>query len=207
MKFRFTKLILASVFLFFIAGIIPHAWTEEDRVRAKIGIQIRSGDRIMRARSLDRLIKNDMLRIYVHPEKSCYLYVVHADERTPTLLNMVQQRVHGSAIVMPSLDEYYQVDGNSARESFTIIVSPEERNDITNLFSKDDVPLASWLETETKLIGEGKIDLSENTEKPFSLAGNVRGVDPDERDPFMCDLQIYSGKSILVKKYEFRVKK
>lgn len=202
------KLLIISLAPLFIMTIfITYAWTDEDLVRAKVGIQIRSGGESMRARTQDRLMKDDMLRIYVHPEKSCYVYVVHTDDSTPTLLNMVEQRIQGSALVMPSLDEYYQVDGNSSNESFTIIVSPEELTDIADLFNKDVVSMSNWIEMERKLIEKGKIDLSEKTEKPFSLAGNVRGVGPDESDPFMRDLQIYSGKSILVKKYEFGVKK
>ena len=207
MKFLWRVLITVSALIFILTIFLGDARSEEDRIRAKIGIQIKSGDRMMRAKSRDRLIKDDMLRIYVHPEKSCYVYVVHADDKEPTLLNMVEQKVQGSTLVMPSLDEYYQVDGNSPKESFTIIVSHEELTDITNLFNDNKVSLSKWEEMEKRLIQEGKIDLSEKTEKPFPLAGNVRGAGPDDRDPFMRDLQIYSGKSVLVKRYEFRVKR
>ena len=55
---------------------------------------------------------------------------------------------------------------------------------------------------------KARIDLNENIEKPFAVAGNVRGgaIVPKE-DPFADRLQTFSGRSFLIKKYEFRVQK
>jgi len=202
---RLSILLMGSLL---VAGGAWPADAQEKKVRARIGIQVRSGDRVMRAKSRDRLMAGDLLRIYVHPEKSSHVYVVHTDHKTATLLNMVQQKVQSSTLVMPSVQEFYQVDGASPVETFTIICSPKELNDVMDMLSSGEAPLTLWSELEKGLIETGRIELSQRSERPFAIAGNVRGIGESAGpDPFMGRLQIFSGKSILVKKYEFRVKK
>jgi len=180
----------------------------EDRVRAKIGIQIVSGDQVMRAKSRDRLKAGDLLRIYVHPERGCYVYVIHSDRRTATLLNTVEQRLQGTTLVMPSLHQYYQVDGESAAESFTIICSPTELSELAGMQEEGQTPHEQWAALEEDLASRSRIDLSQKSEKPFTIAGNVRGAAAgggEGGDPFSGKLQIFSGRNLLVKQYEFRV--
>jgi len=178
-----------------------------DRVRAKIGIQVVSGDRVTRAKSRDRLKAGDLLRIYVHPERGCYVYVIHSDRRTATLLNTVEQRLQGTTLVMPSLHQYYQVDGKSARESFTIICSPRELPGLAGMLEEGQAPHDRWAALREDLASKSRIDLSQKSEKPFAIAGNVRGAGGggEGGDPFSGKLQIFSGRDLLVKQYEFRV--
>ena len=61
---------------------------------------------------------------------------------------------------------------------------------------------------EQKLLEQGKIDLSQKPDKPFPIAGNVREISGGRKDdPFISGLPIYSGTTLLVKRYEFDVKK
>lgn len=181
---------------------------QEHRVRAKIGIQIRSGDRMMRARSRDRLKAGDLLRIYVHPEETSHVLVVYSDTKTARLLNLVHQKTRSSTLAMPSLKEFYQVDGESPIQTFTIICSPDPLTEALRVLRTGEAPYSSWAKVEKKLLDKSRIDLSQQTEKPFSIAGNVRGVGSvSNLDPFVDELQIFSGRSLLVKKYEFRVQK
>ena len=208
MRFSFKVLFILSLSVFLITGSFYPVGAQEEKVRAKIGIQIKSGDRIMRAKSQDRLKAGDLLRIYVHPEKTSHVYVVHTDLREATLLNMVEQKIQSSTVVMPSLQEFYQVDGKSQKETFTIIISPDELPEALDVLGTGNAPYSKWAEIEEVLLEKSKIDLSQKTEKPFAISGNVRGaVGSDDVDPFVGKLQIFSGKSILIKRYEFRVKK
>ena len=176
-------------------------------MRAKIGILVKSGDQIIRAKSRDRLKAGDLVRIYVHPEVSSYVYVVHRDQKTVTLLNMVEQRIQSSTLVLPSVQEYYQVDGQSPVETFTVICSPKEVKEISSLASSQ-MTHDRWVSLEKDLLKKGEIDLAQKSEKPFAIAGNVRGAgDAAGGDAFVRELQIFSGKSILVRQYEFSVKK
>jgi hypothetical protein len=121
---------------------------------------------------------------------------------------MVQQKIQSSTLVMPSLQEFYQVDGESRTETFTIIISPGELEETLDVLGNGSAPYSKWAEVEKELIEKGKIDLSQKTQKPFSISGNVRGAAGSaDMDPFVSKLQIFSGKSILIKKYEFSVKK
>jgi len=205
MKLRISLIIfIAAVFGFYAYA----ASAGENPVRAKIGIQIRTGGAVEKAKSRDTLGKGDLLRIYVHPEANAYVYVVHSDLIEAKLLNMVEQKIKSSTLVMPSLLDYYQVDGKSPQENFTIICSPVALSEMAGLVKNGSLPHDQWVKIENGLVQQGKIDLSGNTEKPFALAGNVRGTGgADNSDSFAGGLQIFSGKEVLVKKYEFAVKK
>lgn len=217
----FSVLILSALLVW--GGTSP-AISQEKRVRAKIGIQIKSGSRSLGAKAKDRLRSGDLLRLYVHPEFSSYVYVVYTDQKTATLLNLVQQKVRSSTLVMPSIQEFYEVDGKSPEESFIIVCSQKELVKVVDLFSDTgEVSHEKWAEFEKELLAESRINpsqkadkpsgsadttMAQKVEKPFAMAGNVRGLGVSGTDdPFIKKLQIFSGKSLLVRKYEFRVKK
>jgi hypothetical protein len=190
-----------------VAATVAPGLAEEQLVRARLGVLIKSGDQLTRAKGNDRLKAGDRLRIYALPEKSNYVYVVHADQKSVTLLKMVAQTIQGFPLVLPSRHEFYEVDGESAVETFTIVCSPDEIKELSALLDSQ-APLDHWVSLEKELLQRGKIDLSQNPEKPFAIAGNVRGgEDANAGDPFLSELQIFSGKAILVKQYEFSVKK
>lgn len=201
--------ILSVVFLgmaLIMAGVLP-GLSQEKTVRAKIGILVKSGDQIIKVKARDRLKAGDLVRIYVHPELNSYIYVVHRDQKTVTLLNMVEQRIQSSSLVLPSVQEFYQVDGQSPVETFTVICSPNEVKEISSLVGSQ-MPYDRWVSLEKELLKRGEIDLAQKSEKPFAIAGNVRGAgDAAGGDAFVRELQIFSGKSILVRQYEFSVKK
>ena len=183
------------------------ASSQERNVRAKVGILVKSGEQSIRAKSKERVKPGDLIRIYVHPEVSSYVYVVHTDQKEVTLLNMVEQKIQSSTLVLPSLQEFYQVDGKSPVETFTIICSTDEVKEVSSLL-KSQVTYEKWTSIEKDLTQKGEIDLGQQTERPFAIAGNVRGAgDTGANDPFVNELQIFSGKKILVKQYEFSVKK
>ena len=180
----------------------------EERVRAKIGIQIRSGERVLRAKARDRLQAGDMLRIYVHPERSSYVYVIHSDGTTASLLNTVEQGIQSSTLVMPSLQEYYQVDGKSSTEFFTILCSPSALPEVAARFQNGQAPHVEWASVAETLSKRSRIQLTQQPgeNKPFAIAGNVRGAGGGAiGDPFSNQLQIFSGEGLLVKQYTFRV--
>ncbi len=180
---------------------------QEGAVRAKIGILVKSERQAARpARSTDRIKAMDMLRIYVHPETNAFVYVVHTDRKAVTLLGMVEHRIHSSTTVLPSIQDFYQVDGLSPLEAFTIICSPSEVKELSALTTATML-YERWAALEADLRKRGEIDLAQRSEKPFAIAGNVRGGKDTTRDPFIKDLKIFSGRSVLVKKYEFSVAK
>ncbi|MDD5204364.1 MAG: hypothetical protein PHS17_03035 [Desulfobacterales bacterium] len=201
---RMITVIFFSAALFVASG--RPCFPQESNVRAKIGILVKSGDHVVRARTMDRVKAGDLIRIYVHPEASSYVYVVHTDRKRATMLNMVEQKIHSSTLVLPSLQEFYQVDGNSKVESFTVICSSEEVKEVSSLLTSQ-MDHEKWMSLQKDLVKKGEIDLGQQTERPFGIAGNVRGTADAGGDPFVKELQIFSGKKILVKQYEFSVKK
>lgn len=183
----------------------------QDPVRAKVGIGIeRPGGSLVSAKTTETVKAGDSLRIYVVPEHDAYIYVVHNDGKTLTLLNAQHASTkapQGVPVILPAPEKgkFYQIDGGSDRESITVICSPTEVRDVASLLSSPNVPQKNWLSLEKALLDKSKIDLAQPTGKPFPIAGNVRSMGND--DPFVKELSIYSGKSLVVKKYDFQVQK
>lgn len=202
---------VGALFLSMVLGIPistgSTVWAEENAVRAKIGIQVSSGGSIDKAKTRDRLGPGDLLRVYVSPAEDAYVYVIHSDLTQATLLNVVEQHLQGSLLVLPSALEFYRVDGNSDQEKFTVICSPDELPQLAGLVAHTTLPHDQWAEIENGLVLAGKIELAQDTEKPFALAGNVRGLERPAKVTFEGGLPIFSGKGVLVKKYEFSIKK
>jgi hypothetical protein len=180
----------------------------QDLVRAKVGIGIlRPGDPIASAKTTEMVKKGNSVRIYVVPENDAYIYVVQHDGKTPTLLNASNAATKiskGSPVMLPGPETFYTVDGESDKESITVICSPTEIREVAKLFSTSNVAQKNWLSLEKELVDKSKIELSQQADKPLQIAGNVRSMNPD---PFLETLLIFSGKSLVVKKYDFQVQK
>src|SRR6266704_4202620 len=110
----------------------------QDRVRAKVGIQVRSGERTAPAKTTETGKTGDSLRVYVVPEDNAYVYVVHNDGKTLTLLNAqnaTTKVTKGELVALPALEQFYQINGGSDRESITVICSSTEIREIASLVS------------------------------------------------------------------------
>ncbi|SLM28256.1 exported hypothetical protein [Desulfamplus magnetovallimortis] len=185
-------------------------------VRAKIGIQIQSGEKAYRSRSRERLLPGDLIRLYVHTENSCYLYVVHTDTNSVNLLNITEQKIQSSTLILPSAQAFYEIDGTSSMEKITIICTPEKLPELSVMESRN-LTYKEWSDTELALKNRSKLLVVDEEHETFAIAGNVRGLDGNSKtgaqtnsvnsDQFLKELQIFSGNGLLVKKYEFQIKK
>jgi hypothetical protein len=180
---------------------------EAAQVRAKIGIRIQSGADVVPAKTHHRVRTGDQLRLYIVPETQTYTYVIHTDHEQVKLLHRERYvpdlKGHQPIRFPPERHQEYAIDGRSRLEEFIIICSPIELVYITNLFESPQASYERWKLIEDKLLEKSRIQLSETPDKPFAIAGNVRGSD----ETFLQHLQIFSGQEFLVKKYEFQVKK
>ena len=179
-------------------------------VRAKIGIRIQSGERVIRAKTYDRVRTGDQLRLYIIPEMSAYTYVIHTDRAQVRLLHQEHYTPdftgHQPILFPPTPQPQYPIDGRSRLEEFIVVCSPIELVYITNLLKSSPASYERWKLIEDKLMERGRVKLSDKPEKPFAIAGNVRSLSVID-EPFVQQLKIFSGQDFLVKKYEFRVKK
>jgi hypothetical protein len=190
-----------------LAAGVATVFSQPVMLSARIGILIDSGEQSIRARGQERIKLGDRFRIYVQSEEACHVYVVHTDRKTATLLGTFEEVSPGAQIVLPGLSEFYEADGESPIEAFTIICSTAKLNDVSALFNSK-VTYKSWAAMEKKLLEQGKIDLSQNPDKPSPIDGNVRELTAGKRDDSIIrELPIYSGNTILVKRYEFDIKK
>lgn len=192
---------------FWLALTMTILAAEAAQIRAKIGIRIQSGTQVMLAKAYDRVHMGDQLRLYIVPETQTYTYVIHTDHKKVQLLyqeHYVPDFNGHQPIRFPSEPQReYTIDGQSPLEEFIIICSPIELVYITNLFESPEASYERWKLIEDKLMEKSSIKLSETSDKPFVIAGNVRSME----ETFLQQLQIFSGQEFLVKKYAFRVKK
>ena len=179
----------------------------QERVRAKVGIQVHSGERSAPAKATETVKAGDFFRVYVVPEDDAYVYVVRNDGKTLTLLNAqdTQTQVRkGALVILPAPEKSYQINGTSDTESITVICSLTEIREVTTLFHTANVSQKNWTALEKELMEKSKIDLTQKAGKPFQIVGNVRGIYDKE---FVDTLQIFSGKTYVVKKYDLQVQK
>ncbi|MEZ4527805.1 MAG: hypothetical protein R2941_17970 [Desulfobacterales bacterium] len=207
-KQNFSLLSIAVSVMMLLICLCPAIAQEEQRVGAKIGIQIFSDRAQNRAGSREMVKTGDRIRIYVHPLESAYVYVVYSDDRTAKLLNKTRQHLPESLMILPSEQAYYKVDGNSAMENFTIVCSPEKLPQISGL-ADADMKRDKWLLLQEELTKKSGFELTrQRTEADVELAGNVRGAEElKNTEAFVKNLPIFSGKGLVLRKYEFKLQK
>ncbi len=203
---RIAKLWLCLAVLFGCLVAAPVS-SDDDIVRAKIGIKIKSGEKTTRARAQNTVKAGDLLQVYIHPREDVYVYVIHTDGKTATLLNMTMQKVQSALLCLPSMDAFYKVDGGSLMEKITVVCSPTEMPFLSEMIDHDQAN-NKWAAIEQELIAKSKIVRTRGTDddRTFEIGGTVRGPGSLKvRDPFIEDLPVYSGTGLLVRKYEFMV--
>jgi len=203
MRLRCTQYVVTLLTaMLFLNLFITCPYAEDKLVSAKIGILMKSGDQTNRAKSKDYLKTGDMIRIYVHPRLPARVYVIHKSEGSIALLNASIQQGSSATVVLPSIQDFYQVDGKSRTEEFTIICSPYPLKQADSI-ADGRLDLKQWEKIEEALIEKSRIGMEQSLQKPFPLAGNVRSV--GNKDPFIDKLPIYTGKELLIKTYVFEI--
>lgn len=209
MAMKSNKLFRAWVIFFVVlaASSLTLALEKENLVRAKIGIEIVSNDTTRAAITKDRIIAGAKLRIYVLPEKDSYVYIINSDQSNAVLLNPAKEEnriTQGSLKIFPSTVHLYAIGETVKNEYFAIVCSPVKQEEVLDLFGPGTVPREKWLALEQKLVKQGKIPLNEKLPKSFGVAGNIRSPKGEE---FANALHVFSGRELLIKRYEFNVKK
>ena len=216
--------LLALNFLFSI-GLISNAESLK-LFRASIGIQIHyctapKSDRLKlcknssnwqsrKAKVNDRLKSGDKLSIYVKPEENSFVYLVNSNSKTASLMDLGdnQNNVLAQSLrVFPSFKKGkrgYKVDGNEDVELFSIICSSKNLPRINQLFFGGDVAVERWRTLEKKFIDDNSIITPSKPEEQLQFGGSLRGPDTN---PFIKTLSISSGKALIVRRYQFDVKK
>jgi len=192
---------------------IACAWFSQakpaDKVSAVVDIRVRSGDAVRRAKTHDTLKPGDRLNLYVIPKFDAQVYVVHSDGASVELLFATtpgKPLAKDSLLALPSAGLSYTFDGESRSETLTIICSPQPVSEITTFFTGKKQEVKTWATLENDLIGKSRIQLSEEAQKPFAIAGNVRSLIVNDSKNSL-NLHAYSGNGHLVRKYTFHVQK
>ncbi len=182
----------------------------QEFVRAKIGIKLRSRGKNLRAKAFEKRSRiGDRIQIYVMPEPDpAYIYVIRRDQDSVIRVNS-QERTRSNENFLwkqsYKIDALFELrDRKSTQGYITIICSPKELPEIDEILSVQDGAYEKWLEYEQKL-EEAQIDMSAPISKPLNIGGTAREL--ASGDFFLQKLPVTSGKSFVVKRYEFHIKK
>jgi len=187
-----------------ILSIPGFGFTPKDSVKARIAILHKAGENYNPLKTKDRLKVGEMLRVFVLPSTSCFVYAVHTGGKESFLLCKTELKAGKDTLLLPTPEDYYIFDEGGVKEKITIFCSTKKINEIEKLFmSSELVPTKSWNDVETKLISQNKSNLSETSDKPFPMAGNVSAINED----FIEAMQMFVGVNMLIRKYEIEVKK
>jgi len=196
--------ILSLVFLMMLA--IAVVGVTQSKVSARIGIQIQANGRMTPAKGRNEVKVGDGLRLYVVPAEDAYIYVIQTDQKVAQVLNPEPYKTPAkTAMILPNQGQFYNIDGSSDVESFTILCSPTELKEVQKLMDSPTFPYPKWAAVEQGLIESSRLDLTEDVDKPFSIAGVVRHLTSDQK--FLQNLPMMSGNTLVVKTYDFTVKK
>lgn len=213
-------LIAGAAAILFVFLVWPHVTfadagtsSEAEIVRAQIGVRIQAREPgASRARAREVLKAGDEIRLYVHPEKSAYIYILHDDGRNVNLLNITEQKVQSATLILPSAQSWYVIDGRSNLENLTIICTPQELPEVAVLETAS-VVWSDWQVLKNTLIENSQLLTVDEPRTPIALAGNIRGMNTSmsadtgtfAADPFLKELEVFSGKGLLIKTYTFRI--
>lgn len=183
------------------------AISPQDIVRAKIGIELHVEEETRLARKYEQVLPGDKFRIYVIPEPDpVFLYIVYSDQDKVEQVEEVEQTnlLKDTLLIVPSLEEIYEFDDSSASVSITVICSATELSELVLLLDSEPEP-AKWIEFEQQLIEQSTIDLRDVELPTWELGSGIRGGNIDVE--FLRKLKISSGKSLVIRRYEFTVGK
>lgn len=199
--------ILSILSLVFLVLLVTAAVSvTQPKVSARIGIQIQANGRMTPAKARNEVKVGDGLRLYVVPEEDAYIYIIRTDQKVAQVLNPEPYKTPAkTAMILPNQGQFYNIDGSSDVESFTILCSPMELKEVQELMDSPTFPYQKWTAVEQMLIEDSRIDLTEDVGKPFSIAGVVRHLKSDQK--FLQNLPMMSGNTLVVKTYDFTVKK
>jgi len=179
---------------------------QDNLTKVKVGIVDKTGNKTSTLKLRDRVKSGDELSIYVQPMQKSYIYVLCVDDKEVSLLNTSKKFLveKDKLMVLPSESESYKTDDLSPKMSIMVICDKAPVKEIENLFkSKQSVSNAQWASVAKSIAGKSKSGIKDNSGKPITIAGNVRGVNAD----VVAHLPAFSAEGKLIRKYDIEVKK
>lgn len=184
--------------------LIPFTGYSQKLLKAKIAIMHKYGDEYKPLRSSDRVHAGEMFRVFIKPFNDCYIYVINTDNTGSNLLFDKYVKAAKDTLILPSKDEFYVYDDKTPNSKITIFCSMKAIPEVEKIFSKKtEATETAWNEVELHLLDKFKKNLSEKSDKPFSLAGNVSSAN----DEFLEKQRILTGQGLIIRKYEIEVQK
>jgi hypothetical protein len=162
-----------------------------------------------KAKVNDRLRSGDQLSVYVKPEEKSFVYLVNSNAKTASLITLGDNQnnvLAHSLRTFPSIKKGkkrgYKVDGNEDIELFSIICSLKKLPRINQLFSGGAVAVEKWRSLEKIFIDDNQTITPSKPQEQLQFGGSLRSP-----DSFIKTLSISSGKALIVRRYQFDVKK
>jgi len=163
------------------------AWVQSDSGRSLISVgkdmPLRTGDR---------------LKFFLQPVSGCHIYLIYYGSQGEMHLLFPTQTSSGNQAVSPSIPhlipegmDWFSIDNQPGLERFYLLASVEPLSDLENLLMqlKNSTPpdrdkLIQEIRTEIKRLKREHRKLAAAAERPMSIGGTVRSLEPDTANAY-----------------------
>lgn len=196
------------VLFFLVLLAVPSVQMKaQEKLKAKIGVMLVSGEEARRMKRNDRAFAGDAFRVFVEPLSDAHVYVVLNEGEKATLLSREAASSMVDAAetyVLPVEDElFYEIDDQHESIRLTVICSRTMLDDVEALFAEgDEADAAAWDDTAGSLEDDTEAELGGVSDKPLIIAGNVRSANQD----FLQRLRRFTGEEMIMMTYDVSVK-
>ncbi len=184
-------------------GLAPAG--QKDLVRGKLGIFVKTSDAEYRAKKKNVIVPGTCLRIFLFPENQSFIYVFHNDGEKVDALPSSGAAISRDSLILPASDTFYEIGETEKTAAFILIISSESLPELDSI--SNGYPLKEWKQLQKKLMEKSRVLDNSGQAGPFSLAGNVRGEADSPNASFIEELPVSSGKKLIIRTYDFKVKK
>lgn len=171
---------------------------QAQELKARLGVEVRSGGTSRAARARDRARPGDQLVAYVLPSQACHFYAVLHHGGKARLISPAASLARDTAEAFPGLDAGFAVPQGQGAVEITLIVASAplpELAALTNPVSADE-----WKKIEKRL--REQEHMRDSSGKPVPVAANVRAVGAEA---FARQLPVYSGNKLMSARFVLEV--
>ncbi|WP_321492919.1 hypothetical protein [uncultured Desulfobacter sp.] len=192
-------------FFFLICSPGSHSAFGQDFVRGKLGIFVKTDQKEYQAKKNNEIAPGTFLRLFLFPEKNCFIYSFHSDGNSVEALHPPRQIITRDSLILPASNTFYEIGAEDKTASFYLIISSEPISELNRISTK--LPVEQWGKIQRDLMKKSRILDNPDNNLPFSLAGNVRGEEDSFNASFIDKLPVSSGRKLILRTYDFQIKK
>lgn len=192
-------------FFFLLCSPGSHSAFGQDFVRSKLGIFVKTEQKEYQAKKTNDIVPGSFVRLFLFPENKCFIYAFHSDGKNVEALHPPGQIINRDSLILPTSNTFYEIGAEDKTAVFYLIISTEPVSELNRISAK--LPVEQWEKIQRGLMKRSRILDDPDNNIPFSLAGNLRGEEDSFNASFIDKLPVSSGRKLILRTYDFQIKK